>query len=230
MAFRKPTVDDYRIQTAVDNAFGPAAMTVCAWVRFDVLAANASIYYGINSNIRGCWLRPAGTGGLDLNFGYVKSTGSNVFTTHSAHGISAGEWAFWYGVVDASGNIRVGVNGAFTTASDGAPRTTGDVVTPTLLNKYDGSNNEAQATIADFRFYDRALPQAELNYIEHRQGKAIVVDGLVSHLPLWDGAPGVDTDTALPMDAAEPGRSWVAAGTGDAYTWEGAPYPLQRAA
>ena len=104
------------------------------------------------------------------------------------------------------------------------------MVAPTLLNKFDGSNNRAQATIADFRFYDRALSQAELNYIRHRQGSDNIVDGLVSHLRLWDAAPGVDTDTALPMDAAEPGRSWVVAGTGDAYTWEGAPNPLRRVA
>ena len=223
MAFRKPGVDAYRIQTAVDNAFGPAAMFVCAWVRFDVLAASATIYYGINSNERGCWLRLAsGAGGLDIDFAYVKAGGTNVFTVHTAHGISASEWAWWYGGVDASGNIVVGVNENFTTTSDGAPKT--------WLNKYDGSNNQAQATIADARLYGRLPMEAERHYLLRRQGSDSDVDQLVSRLRLWDAAPGNTTATALPVDMVKPERPWVAAGAGDAYTWEGAPYPLRRAA
>ncbi len=119
MAFRKPSVDAYRIQTAVDNAFGPAAMFVCAWVRFDVLAASATIYYGINSNERGCWLRLAsGAGGPTACFngpsGPATACGPFVCASQNDSGGGGGSAGGpWAGGSSAPGSI---VRGAMDSA------------------------------------------------------------------------------------------------------------------
>lgn len=229
MGLRKPTNDAYRVQTAIDNAaFGPAAAFICCRAKLDVLAGS-TLYWGLNSNVRGYRLDIDATG-LLVRFQYVGTAPSNITTNSTAHGVSVGEWAWFFGGVDAAGNIVVGANDVLTTASAVAPKVTGDIVAPTLLNRNDGSGFRGLGTLADFRFYGRMLSQPERMTILHSQGRDGIVNGLVSHLRHFDAAPGVDTDAVVPIDAASPGRSWVVAGVGDAYIHASSPFPLRRVA
>lgn len=216
---KKPAHDTHRIQTAVDNAFGPAEIFICAWVKFDEYNGSDTIFWGINSAVRGAWLQITADG-LGVRFTYTNAVGTNVFTTHAAHNIPAGEWAWWYGGVDDTGNIVVGVNGAETTASNLAPKTTGNVDVGTILHRTGGTVGfSARASIADFRFYD-VLPDADQRQNIRFSGRLDGhVDGIVSHLTFQDGALGDDTDDWLPVDLVKPSRLWVVAGAGEAYTY-----------
>jgi hypothetical protein len=234
MGLEKPTQDAYRVQVASGAAadFKLSAYSFCAWAKFASLQDLATLWRNFNSTNAGCILRLRDGGGVgdDLQMNYV-GTGGNHTATIVGHGVSAGAWAFWFFSVDGSGNWLFGVDDTSSTGSDSAPKTSGGDPTQLTILHADGgtAGHGALATMAGFRGYNRALTVTEFMEIRHTSGRDALVKGRISHLPLLDAAPGVDTDTTVPKDAAKPARVWEVAGTGDAYTWESAPAPLRRA-
>jgi hypothetical protein len=234
MGLRKPTQDAYRVRVASAHAadFKLSAYSFCCWATFDSFQDTATLWRNFNSTHSGCIMRLRdGVGvGDDLQMNYIGTAGNHTATI-AGHGISTGTWAFWFFAVDDSGNWLFGVDDTSSTGTDSAPKTSGnDPNQLTLLHADAGTaGHGALATMAGFRGYDRALTSTEFAEIRHSSGRDAIVSGRICHLPLMDAAPGVDTGTRVPMDAATPGRLWEVVGTGDAYTWEPAPYPLRRA-
>lgn len=225
MSLVKPTVDAYTLETAASNDFAPAAFTICMWLKqTDTGAATQTFCFNRNTAIRGWFVRF--TSATNLSFTYVGSDAVNE-TINLIHGATVGVWGWWMISVDASGNVRMRHDNTIKTQTmTHAPRTTGTVEVTRILTHQ--NSNGFKADLADWRFYSRVLTVPEEECILLGEGRDGIIDGLVSRLLLNDAEPGVDTDTTVPADSADPSRTWSVSGAGDAYTYSDGPYPTQR--
>ncbi len=229
MGLRKPGLDTYRIQTTDTAPFFPAAMTVCGWGKLDSTAGTPTMFRTFDNAQLGVILRVNGT---DVQWFYKNDAPANTNALHTPSvAIATGVWRWFVGGVDASGNWVVGIDGEETTGSSNALKTTGTQANPTIGGHQSGTTgHEWIGTWGDMQVFSRLLSVDERRALFYSEGASTIVSGRVSRLRMFDAAPGVDTDTTLPVDAAVPGRPWVVAGTGSAYVHTEAPYPVRRRA
>jgi len=226
VALKKPTADDERLETAANDAFYPANLTVCMWVRCDTITTNGRFYHGVEVSVGGCLWRIDGSDRWNLL--YAKSGGTGYVNVARSDGPSAGVWYFTLASVTSSGSYVMRVDGSRTTGSGAALVSGVATASPTIGAKADGGN-PATCTIADFRFYSRALSQAEEDAIQHGHGQDGIAEGLVSRLQLLDREPGATADSTAPVDSTR-AQTWATTGIGDALSYEPGPFPIRRRA
>ncbi len=224
---RKPTDDDVRVRTVnpdIDLAGGSdGAVTCCCWLRDPVMPPDVRMLVGnAKQGNRGfnLWFLDA----TQIQFVFLDTAFVNRAITIT-HGVSAGEWAFYLGSVDAAGNARVRANDIVGSTLKVAPSTSGFAEHTNVLAHVNGSRRNL-STIADVQIYDNQLSEADEVEIMRSQGR-YTAPGLLSRLLFDNAASGVDTDSVVPVDVADPGRDWEAAGIGDANIFDHGLYPLR---
>jgi hypothetical protein len=225
MSLIKPTVDAYTLECPIDNALAPAEFTICMWLKAtDAFTSTQTLCFNRDTAVRGWFLRFVNATTISLTY-----VGSDTVNETSAfiHGAAVGVWSWWLFSVDSSGNVRWRRdNTTGTTSQTHAPRTSGNCEKTRILTHQ--NTNGLKAEIADWRFYNRPISITEELIIMHGQGRDGIIDGLASRLLFNDADPTVDTDTTVPIDAADPSRAWTVSGAGDAYTYSDGPYPIRR--
>ena len=223
MGLRKPTADAYRIRTTDKGPFHPSAIFICGWGKLDSLSGQPTMFRTFGTI--GTILR---VNSGDVQFFYRDTSPGNTSCLHTpTSAIVTDVWRWFFGGVDGSGNWVVGIDDEESTGSSSSLETSGTQQNPTIGGHQDGTtSHEWLGTLADLQFFDRLPSLDERLALVHSQGSAPIVAGRFERLRLLDAAPGVDTDTTVPVSVV--GRSWTATGTGDAYLHVPSPYPTRR--
>ena len=233
MGLAGATADTYRLQAPTGAEWTSDAFTTCGWVTVGTANTSRDAFFSnFKSIVGGLLFRGRFNAGL-LEFTYGDGT-LNVTQLHGHANYVAGKRLFVFGSADASGNGDLGhvFEGvlASTSTSGAAPSNAFSSEPPTLMGHTTGlSNQKLLGVLEDLRIFNTRLTLAEILSIEASDGRVNPQPhALISHLQLNDDIPGVDTDTTVPLDIADPDRAWSVAGAGNASTWSASLAPLRR--
>ena len=204
MALRFDGVDDY-VTLNINNYLTANEITLMAWALIETGSDGGTT----DSNFPHVWgCGTAATSGRDWQCYWSSGSGTtwtlrlrvggSQYDTNSSS-IVANTWYHLAVHYDGS-TIRTFTNGSFSNQTTGVSGTIAAPDAGRLASNPYLSPRELKGQITDFRVYDRALDEEEINEIYILRGADTIAEGMKGRFTLLDGAPGVSASGSSVAD------------------------------